>query len=64
MTTIRDSKRLELPHLDELIILRDAAELSGVSAGHLRLLVSQGDIWGDKLGRDRVSVLHLLQDRR
>ena len=40
------------PKLDELIPLREAAELSGLTTRHLRLLVSRGTIWGQKLGRD------------
>jgi excisionase family DNA binding protein len=57
------------PSLDELITLREAAELSGLSAGHLRLLVRQGDIWGIKLGRNWVTTpqaveKYLVQDRR
>jgi hypothetical protein len=42
----------EQPRLDELITLREAAELSGLSHSHLRLLVRRGDIWGEKKGRD------------
>ena len=40
------------PELDELISLSEAAELSGLSPSHLRLLVSKGEIWGRKLGRN------------
>jgi excisionase family DNA binding protein len=40
------------PELDELISLSQAAELTGLSASHLRLLVRQGDVWGRKLGRN------------
>jgi len=40
------------PNLDELISLREAAELSGLSASHLALLVRRGDIWGIKLGHN------------
>ena len=57
------------PSLDELISLPDAAELSGLSAGHLRLLVRRGDIWGVKLGRNWVTTAqaieeYLARDRR
>ncbi|HEY59988.1 MAG TPA: helix-turn-helix domain-containing protein [Anaerolineae bacterium] len=38
--------------IDDLILLRDAAKISGLSPNHLRLLVRRGDIWGRKLGRD------------
>ena len=34
----------DLPSLDELISLGEAAERSGLSAGHLRLLVNQGKL--------------------
>lgn len=37
---------------EQLITLADAAELSGLSRSHLRLLVRQGKVWGTKLGRD------------
>ena len=40
------------PNLDELISLSKAAELSGLSPSHLRLLVSRGEIWGQKIGRN------------
>ena len=40
------------PNLDELITLREAAKLSGLSHSHLRLLVRKGEIWGKKMGRD------------
>ena len=60
---------LEQPGLGELISLREAAELSGFSAGHLRLLVNQGKLWGAKLGRNWVTTakaveVYLAQDRR
>jgi excisionase family DNA binding protein len=40
------------PGLDELITLSEAAKLSGLSPSHLRLLVSEKEIWGRKLGRN------------
>lgn len=40
------------PGLNELITLSEAADLSGLSPNHLRLLVSKGVIWGKKLGRN------------
>ena len=57
------------PSLDELISLREAAELSGMSAGHLRLLVRRGEIWGMKLGWSWVTTAqaveeYLARDRR
>lgn len=57
------------PRLEELIPLRKAAELSGLSSSHLRLLVSRGEIWGKKLGRNWVTTAqavreYLARDRR
>ncbi len=43
------------PLLDELISLETAAELSGLSSGHLRLLVRRGELWGKKIGRNWVT---------
>ena len=37
------------PKLEELISLRQAAKLSGLSPNHLRLLVGNGEIWGKKI---------------
>jgi len=50
MTHNDDDSSLDHPSLDELITLREAAEFSGLSANYLRLLVSQGEIWGVKVG--------------
>ena len=38
------------PNLDELIPLRKAAEISGLSQEHLTYLIRQGKLWGDKMG--------------
>ena len=43
------------PGLDELIPLNEAAEQTGISASHLRLLVRRNEIWGRKLGRNWVT---------
>ena len=58
-----------MPSLDKLITLNEAAEQSGLSASHLRLLVRRGDIWGIKLGRNWVTTAqavkeYLARDRR
>ena len=57
------------PVWNELITLYEAAKLSGLSPNHLRRLVSDGDIWGKKLGRDwftteQVVKEYLARDRR
>lgn len=51
------------------ISLAEAAEISGLSSGHLRLLVRQGKLWGTKIGRNWVTTesavqTYLAQDRR
>ena len=57
------------PRLNELISLRQAARLSGLSPNHLRLLVGRGDIWGMKIDRywlttEKVVREYLARDRR
>ena len=59
----------DLPRLDELITLREAAKLGGLSVSHLRLLVRRGDIWGIKLGHNWLTTAdavkkYLAQERR
>jgi len=50
------------PGWDELISLKDAAELSGLSSSHLRLLVSRGEVWGNKIGRNWVTTAQAVQE--
>ena len=57
-----DDSSSDQPSLAELITLREAAELSGLSAGHLRLLVSRGEIWGVKLGRNWVTTAQAVRE--
>ena len=38
------------PNLSDLITLKQAAKLSGLSYSHLRLLARRGDIWAVRLG--------------
>ncbi len=57
------------PRWNELVTLYEAAKLSGLSPNHLRRLVSEGEIWGEKLGRDWFTTEHsvkeyLARDRR
>jgi excisionase family DNA binding protein len=37
-------------NLNDLISLKRAAELSGLSQSHLSLLIRDGELWGTKLG--------------
>ena len=53
----------------KLIPLAEAAELSGLSAGHLRLMVRRGRLWATKIGRNWVTTeeairTYLSLDRR
>ena len=52
MTQNADDTGSSQPSLSELITLREAADLSELSASHLALLVRRGDIWGVKLGHN------------
>jgi len=38
------------PHLNDLISLREAAEISGLTQPHLALLIRRQELWGTKLG--------------
>ena len=62
MKTNTDKNPAEQPSLDELISLREAAELSGLSAGHLRLLASRGEMWAVKLGRNWVTTVKAVEE--
>ena len=57
-----DNERADQPGLDDLLSLNEAAELCGLSASHLRLLVRQGEVWGKKLGRNWVTTEQAVRD--
>ena len=50
------------PKLDELISLSEAAKLSGLSQGHLSLLIRNGELWGEKIGRNWVTTKKAVQE--
>ncbi len=57
------------PSLDDLISLAEAAELSGLSPTQWRYLVTRGEVWGKKLGRNWFTTAqavkeYLARDRR
>ena len=57
------------PPIDELISLKDAAEVSGLSHDHLRRLAGQGEIWAKKIGRNWLTTeqaikVYLARNRR
>ena len=41
--------------IGDLISLQEAAKLRGLTPGHLRLLIRQGEVWGTKIGRNWVT---------
>jgi excisionase family DNA binding protein len=50
------------PDLDDLISLSEAAERTGLSASHLRLLVRTGDLWGRKIGRNWLTTSQAIKE--
>ena len=50
------------PNLNDMITLAEAAQISGLSEGHLRLLVRNGQLWGHKLGRNWFTTEKAVQD--
>lgn len=43
------------PTVDQLLSLEKAAKICGLTPGHLRLIIRQGEVWGMKLGRNWVT---------
>lgn len=62
MTHNADDSSFDQPSLNELITLREAAKLGGLSASHLALLVRRGDIWGVKLGRNWLTTAQAVKE--
>ena len=50
MTDSNNREKNHSPELGDLIPLRKAVEMSGLTRQHLALLIRQGDLWGTKLG--------------
>jgi len=46
MSGKRKVEEKDLANLRDLISLQVAAKLSGMSSGHIRLLIREGDMWG------------------
>lgn len=62
MTHDADDSSFDQPSLNELLTLREAAELSGLSTSHLALLVRRGDIWGVKLRHDWLTTAQAVKE--
>jgi excisionase family DNA binding protein len=50
------------PDIADLISLQKAAKLTGLTPGHIRLLVRNGEIWGMKFGRNWVTTEEAVKD--
>ncbi len=57
-----EGRGVDPKNLDDLISLPHAAEISGISHSHLRLLIRRGDIWGKKLGRDWFTTIQTINE--
>ena len=55
-------KSEDQPGWGDLISLKEAAEYSGLSASHVRLLVRNGEIHGKKIGRNWVTTRQAVDD--
>ncbi|MFC1923655.1 DNA-binding protein [Chloroflexota bacterium] len=55
MSMLRSNEDEEQPTLNDLISLQEASELSGLTHPHLALLIRQGKLWGNKIGRNWVT---------
>ena len=62
MNTSNSSNESTQPGLDDLISLSEAADYSGLSASHIRLLVRSGEIQGRKIGRNWVTTCQAVDD--
>ncbi|MFC1996633.1 hypothetical protein ACFLXI_03370 [Chloroflexota bacterium] len=54
---------------DDLISVKQAADIIGLTPRHVRLLLTRGTIWGVKMGRDWFTTedvirAYMVQDRR
>lgn len=50
------------PNLNDLITLREAAEISGLTTRHLRHLATIGELWAKKLGGSWLTTAHAVKE--
>ena len=62
MTVDEKATGQQLPRLEDLLPLSQAAEISGLSMSHLSLLIRKGELWGMKIGRNWVTTEEAIQD--
>jgi len=56
------SNENDQPNLEDLISLKEAAALSGLSHDHLRRLAGSGNLWAKKMGRDWLTTVKALEE--
>lgn len=64
-----DEGQVEQPQLNDMVTLREAAKLSGLSYSHLRLLARTEKLWAKKMGNTWLTTAqavneYLARDRR
>jgi excisionase family DNA binding protein len=47
---VKQPNKSESPSIEDLISLKEAAEICGLTQPHLALLIRQDELWGTKLG--------------
>jgi hypothetical protein len=57
-----DFKKNNRIDIKELVSLREASKLSGISPNHLRLLVGKGLIWGKKIDTFWVTTIEAVEN--
>ena len=62
MSGKRNAEERDPAKLQDLISLQVAAKLCGISSGHIRLLIREGDMWGIKIGRNWVTTDQAVSD--
>jgi hypothetical protein len=50
------------PQINDLISLREASQISGLTQPHLAFLIRQGNLWGKKIGRNWVTTAQAVND--
>jgi hypothetical protein len=59
--TKSDNEIDDQPSLDDLISLRKAARISGLTQPHLALMIRRGKLWGMKIGRNWITTEQAVQ---
>ena len=62
MTKDHNRRESIQPDYAKLISVKQAAEISGLSTRHIRLLLGRDTIWGMKMGRDWFTTEQVIRD--